>query len=1296
MIPRKHQQDCIQSIATHFKTDSSALIKMFCGSGKSLIIHDCLIKHGNNLAVVVVPSINLITQFSRDYLLDKTKKELLTVCSKDELKKSTSFTTDPDVILEFLEMEQDKIILITYQSLKLLFDVVKENELEIDLICFDEAHHILADGMKLLLFGTDEDDTDDFSENFIDTYVKKALYFTATPKNSNGIKMYEPITDIIIDDKDYEIVDDNDTYYQEEIHCGKMVFEYMHTDGVNDNILNDFNVRVDLYTENTDESVFEAISRAILETGNSRVLTFHSRSETKSDKGSDVSSFTDDSNQKKFKKCFDKVVKNEFPKHKGYKKIHFKGITAATKNKVSILKQFDETPDNEIFILASCKTIGEGTDVPGANMVVFIDPKQSYVEIIQNIGRICRKNERTKRLATVLIPCYVDVGKYKECKTIAEKDKVIRNEMNKSGDFNGILNVISALRQEDPYMFEMCLKHPEVYTEKEMGDNLRKHGLECENKMISGEKLFEKYGLAYDKKKSEEVNFKKLGNKIDKNIQVMNNRVNDADLYIDGGADETMYLVKKDDDKYVMAKGKCDGIVRKCNRNVKPYVCASDDIMVLWDIDSDVDLSKKVFGGYIKSTVVGCNVDDWMMQLALVQKYIDKNNKRPSKEDTNQDVKYLGGWISTQIKNYAIRRHIMKNENIQKKWDSFVKENEKYFMSNDKVWNIMLNKVKVYFNKECKRPSQQNNNPEISRMGKWLSQQQINYARKKDIMKNEQIYKKWEAFVKENKHHFMSNEKEWYIILDNVKNYIIKEGIKPSAKDKNIDVKHMGGWIGTQQKNYAKKQCIMTNEDIYKKWEEFVKDNKKYFIINEEKWYNMLDNIKNYIDDNKKRPPQLDKNNEIAQLARWINNQQNNYDKMKKSMKNPDKRKKWEEFLETYKQYFITNEELWNNMLDKVKNYIVKEGKRPSNSDKNNDIRQMARWIGASQTNYAKKKEIMKNEDIRRKWEEFVKDNREHFTSSNEDWYIMLNNVINYIDKEGNRPSSSDKNLTVKQMGSWILHQQKNYVEKRYIMTNIEICRKWEEFVKDNKEHFMNNEETWQFMLGKVKNYIDKTNKKPSQHNKNQDIKQMGAWIQTQQWKYAKKQQVMKNPDIRHQWEQFITSHQQYFPDNPAIQSPEKSIIDEPVQKLVTTRDSTSQKAFKDELLKLYNSKCIITGSTKPLEGAHIIPYSECNNFKMNNGLLLRNDIHALFDDHDITINPDTMKVELSKEMQSDETYKTYHMKQIKISDDVKTNLIVHYKRFMTKHSDESDEECKPKKVIKKKNIMDKTKVVTK
>jgi len=66
---RKHQKDCIDKINTHFKNENKALIKMFCGSGKSFIIYHCILEHGYKLSVIVVPSINLITQFNQDYLL---------------------------------------------------------------------------------------------------------------------------------------------------------------------------------------------------------------------------------------------------------------------------------------------------------------------------------------------------------------------------------------------------------------------------------------------------------------------------------------------------------------------------------------------------------------------------------------------------------------------------------------------------------------------------------------------------------------------------------------------------------------------------------------------------------------------------------------------------------------------------------------------------------------------------------------------------------------------------------------------------------------------------------------------------------------------------------------------------------------------------------------------------------------------------------------------------------------------------------------------------------------------------
>jgi len=115
----------------------------------------------------------------------------------------------------------------------------------------------------------------------------------------------------------------------------------------------------------------------------------------------------------------------------------------------NILENFDKTKDNEILIISSCETIGEGIDTKNANMCVFVDPKSSYVSIMQNIGRIVRKNGE-RPLSTILIPCWVDREKYLNCNGDKEKcDEAIREDLGAQGNFNQILNVMSALRQED-------------------------------------------------------------------------------------------------------------------------------------------------------------------------------------------------------------------------------------------------------------------------------------------------------------------------------------------------------------------------------------------------------------------------------------------------------------------------------------------------------------------------------------------------------------------------------------------------------------------------------------------------------------------------------------------------------------------------------------------------------------------------------------------------------------------------------------------------------------------------------
>ncbi|OYD89415.1 hypothetical protein CDG76_35345 [Nostoc sp. 'Peltigera membranacea cyanobiont' 210A] len=82
------------------------------------------------------------------------------------------------------------------------------------------------------------------------------------------------------------------------------------------------------------------------------------------------------------------------------------------------------------------------------------------------------------------------------------------------------------------------------------------------------------------------------------------------------------------------------------------------------------------------------------------------------------------------------------------------------------------------------------------------------------------------------------------------------------------------------------------------------------------------------------------------------------------------------------------------------------------------------------------------------------------------------------------------------------------------------------------------------------------------------------------------------------------------------------------------------QPQFRQSLLEVYNYRCAITGcdAQAALEAAHIIPYNEIENNHPSNGLLLRADIHTLFDLNLIAINPETMQVHIAPSLR-DTTY---------------------------------------------------------
>ena len=77
------------------------------------------------------------------------------------------------------------------------------------------------------------------------------------------------------------------------------------------------------------------------------------------------------------------------------------------------------------------------------------------------------------------------------------------------------------------------------------------------------------------------------------------------------------------------------------------------------------------------------------------------------------------------------------------------------------------------------------------------------------------------------------------------------------------------------------------------------------------------------------------------------------------------------------------------------------------------------------------------------------------------------------------------------------------------------------------------------------------------------------------------------------------------------------------------------QSAFRKGLLAVYGTRCAITGCDQPevLEAAHIHPYMGEYTHALSNGLLLRADLHTLFDLYLIAIEPQTLRIRLAPQL---------------------------------------------------------------
>ena len=129
----------------------------------------------------------------------------------------------------------------------------------------------------------------------------------------------------------------------------------------------------------------------------------------------------------------------------------------------------------------------------------------------------------------------------------------------------------------------------------------------------------------------------------------------------------------------------------------------------------------------------------------------------------------------------------------------------------------------------------------------------------------------------------------------------------------------------------------------------------------------------------------------------------------------------------------------------------------------------------------------------------------------------------------------------------------------------------------------------------------------------------------------------------------------------------------EPKTELYEMREKRlKQEQFHKQILER-DKQCIITNRiNKVCQACHIIPFSICTEeqkYDSNNGLLLSADIHLLFDDYLLSINPKTLCVVLCNELLNDIHYNIYHNKKISLNENQLIYLKHHWLIFTEKYN---------------------------
>jgi superfamily II DNA or RNA helicase len=455
-VPREYQIEALAKISDTLTKSERAHVVMACGTGKTLVALWAAETLKPKTVLVLLPSLTLLQQTLDEWSRHNNWGKdftYLCVCSDptvaardandpvrlDPTDLEFRVDTSPDEVRRFIERDTGgvKVIFSTYQSSWVVSQGVRDLA-PFDVAIFDEAHK--TTGPQGGLFAHSPKD-----ENI---RIRKRLFFTATPRHY----------DISHRDKegDFRIISmDNEAIYGPRAYtltfgsaarqgfiCNyKVVISVVDGQEVNEFALKHGITLVegDLVGARWAANQI-AIERAVDKTRAKRAITFHSR----------VSS------AKAFSLHGTRGIRQYLPE---FSVFHVNGEQKSSERK-QIIRSFRDASE---ALVTNARCLTEGIDVPAVDMVAFIDPRHSKVDIAQATGRAMRKPRGSdKEVGYVVIPLFLD---RRSGETLAEA--LERSE------FDDVANVLNAMQEQDEDLVQIIRELQEAKGRGEIFDPQR-------------------------------------------------------------------------------------------------------------------------------------------------------------------------------------------------------------------------------------------------------------------------------------------------------------------------------------------------------------------------------------------------------------------------------------------------------------------------------------------------------------------------------------------------------------------------------------------------------------------------------------------------------------------------------------------------------------------------------------------------------------------------------------------------------------------------------------------------------